>query len=147
MQFILPLPPPPTHQAALRILKTRDGRQFIGKMAKSSAKKWSQVATLLLKAEATRRGYQMVNEACYVYVKFYYPHTKDSKRVAVRGKYTVIDKATRPDLDNLAKGVLDCLVDAGVLKDDGLICQLNLSKFYADTEQVTIDITHKESDT
>lgn len=147
MQMTINLPPPPTHQAALRILKTRDGRQFIGKMAKSSAKKWSQAATLLLKAEAARRGHQMVTDACYVYVKFYYPHTKESKREAVRGGYTVVDKSTRPDLDNLAKGVLDCLVDAGVLKDDGLICQLNLCKYYADTEQVTIDITHKESNT
>ena len=146
MEFTLSLPPPPTHQAALRILKTRDGRQFIGKMARSNAVKWCKAATLLLKAEAGRRGYQMVSEACYVYVKFYYPHTKESKREAVRGGYTVVDKATRPDLDNLAKGVLDCLVDAGVLKDDGMICQLNLCKYYADTEKVTIDIVKKSID-
>jgi Holliday junction resolvase RusA-like endonuclease len=146
MEFILSLPPPPTHQAALRILKTRDGRQFIGKMARSNAVKWCKAATLLIKAEANRRGYQMVSEACYVYIKFYYPHTKESKREATRGGYTVVDKATRPDLDNLAKGVLDCLVDAEVLKDDGLICQLNLCKYYADTEKVTIDIVTKGID-
>jgi Holliday junction resolvase RusA-like endonuclease len=144
MQLTLPLPPPPTHQAALRILKTKDGRQFIGKMARSNAVKWGKAATLLLRAEASRLDHEMVQEACYVHIKFYYGHTKDSKREAQRGGYTVVDKATRPDLDNLAKGVLDCMVDAGVLKDDGLICQLTLAKYYADTEQVTIDIVTKE---
>ena len=48
--FHIAIEPPPTHQAALRILKTRDGRQFIGKMAKSSAKKWSVEATRLMSA-------------------------------------------------------------------------------------------------
>jgi Holliday junction resolvase RusA-like endonuclease len=144
MQFTLHLPPPPTHQAALRILKTRDGRQFIGKMARSNAVKWGKAATMLLCAEVGRQGHALITEACYVHIKFYYGHTKESKREAVRGGYTVIDKATRPDLDNLAKGVLDCMVDAGVLKDDGLICQLTLAKYYADTEQVTIDIVTEE---
>lgn len=143
MQFILPLPPPPTHQAALRILKTKDGRQFIGKMARSSAVKWGKAATLILRADANRFEYNTVDEPCYVHIKFYYPHTKESKREAVREGYTVIDKATRPDLDNLAKGVLDCMVDAGLLKDDGLVCQLTLAKYYADTGQVTIDIVTK----
>jgi Holliday junction resolvase RusA-like endonuclease len=146
MQFTLSLPPPPTHQAALRILKTRDGRQFIGKMARSNAVKWCKAATLLIKAEAGRRGYQMVAQACYVNIRFFYPHTKESKREATRGGYVVVDKATRPDLDNLAKGVLDCLVDAGVLKDDGLICQLSLAKYYSDIEQVTIDIVTYDPD-
>lgn len=144
MQFTLHLPPPPTHQAALRILKTKDGRQFIGKMARSNAVKWGKAATLLLRAEFNRLAYNPVEEACYVHIKFYYSHTIESKRAATRGGYTVIEKATRPDLDNLAKGVLDCMVDAGVLKDDGLICQLTLAKYYADTEQVTIDIITKE---
>ena len=141
MEFTLHLPPPPTHQAALRILKTRDGRQFIGKMAKSSAKKWSQAATLLLKAEMNKQGYQTIDGVCRVGINFYYPHTKDSKRAADREKLQFIEKATRPDLDNLAKGVLDCMVDAGVLKDDGQISRLTLSKYYSDIEMVTIDIT------
>jgi Holliday junction resolvase RusA-like endonuclease len=142
MEFTLHLPPPPTHQAALRILKTRDGRQFIGKMAKSSAKKWSQAATLLLKADAAKQGHKTIDGNCYVRINFFYPHTKDSKRVASRDKLQFVEKATRPDLDNLAKGVLDCLVDAEVLKDDGQISRLTLSKYYSDTEMVTIDITH-----
>lgn len=147
MEFILQLPPPPTHQAALRILKTRDGRQFIGKMASSKAAKWGKAATLLLKAEAAKQGHKTIEGVCYIKVTFYYTHTKDSQRIATREKRQFIEKATRPDLDNLAKGVLDCLVNAEVLKDDGLISRLTLAKYYSDTEMVTIDITHGEWDT
>lgn len=146
MQIILPLPPPPTHQAALRILKTKDGRQFIGKMARSNAVKWGKAATLILKAEANRLGYPMVDEACCVVIKFYYKHTKESARAAKQSDFGIVRKSTRPDLDNLAKGVLDCMVDAGMLKDDGLICDLHLLKYYADTEKVTIDIIKYEDD-
>jgi len=147
MEYILNLPPPPTHQAALRILKTRDGRQFIGKMARSNAVKWCKAATMLIKAESARRGYKTIEGVCYVRINFYYKHTKDSLRVSNRDKLQFVEKATRPDLDNLAKGVLDCLVDAEVLKDDGQISRLTLSKYYSDTEKVTIDITHGEWDT
>ena len=147
MEFTLHLPPPPTHQAALRILKTRDGRQFIGKMASSKAAKWGKAATLLLKAEAIKKEYKTIDGICYVRINFFYPHTKDSKRVANRDKLQFVEKSTRPDLDNLAKGVLDCLVDAEVLKDDGQISRLTLSKYYSDTEMVTIDITHGIWDT
>lgn len=147
MEYILSLPPPPTHQAALRILKTKDGRQFIGKMARSNAVKWCKAATMLIKAEAARRGYKTIEGVCYVRINFYYKHTKDSERVAKRDKLQFVEKSTRPDLDNLAKGVLDCLVDAEVLKDDGQISRLTLSKYYSDTEKVTIDITHGEWDT
>jgi|APGre2960657423_1045063.scaffolds.fasta_scaffold00008_16 Holliday junction resolvase RusA-like endonuclease len=144
MKFILSLPPPPTHQAALRILKTRDGRQFIGKMAKSSAKKWSVAATLMMKSEIAQKGYVTIDGACYVTIKFYYPHTKDSKRWSVKSNQQFVKKCTRPDLDNLAKSVLDCLVDAGAIKDDGLIVNLILAKYYTDTEQVVVDIHSDE---
>ena len=147
MEFILQLPPPPTHQAALRILKTRDGRQFIGKMASSKAAKWGKAATLLLKAQAAKQGHKTIEGVCYVRVNFYYSHTKESQRVSKRDKLQFVEKATRPDLDNLAKGLLDSLVDSGVLKDDGQITRLTLSKYYSDTEMVTIDITHGGWDT
>jgi Holliday junction resolvase RusA-like endonuclease len=37
----------------------------------------------------------------------------------------------KPDVDNLAKAVLDALVEAGVLGDDALITDLNISKRFA----------------
>lgn len=139
-KYILPIEPPPTHQAALRILKTRDGRQFIGKMAKSSAKKWSTAATLMIQSQRQIKQADTIDGPCIVNLTFYYPHTKESEKYCKRANQTHIVKATRPDLDNLAKSVLDCMVDAGVLKDDGAIVELGLAKYYASEAKVVIDI-------
>jgi len=47
-------------------------------------------------------------------------------------------KATRPDLDNLAKQVLDVLESAGFYDDDGQIADLHLRDFYADDDGVQV---------
>lgn len=146
MKFTLEIPPPPTHQAALRILKTRDGRQFIGKMAKSSAKKWSNAATLLIKSEFNKQDGKTIGGPVAVFIKFFYKHTKDSERAAKRSGCNLIRKSTRPDVDNLAKSVLDSLVDAGVVKDDGLIYHLSLQKFYCEREFIAIDIEEQAAE-
>ncbi len=146
MEFTLHLPPPPTHQAALRILKTRDGRQFIGKMASSKAAKWCKAANLLIKSEMNRRGYHKACGCLGVTVTFYYKHTKESERESRRTGDPFVMKTTRPDLDNLAKSVLDCLVQSDAIEDDGRIFWLTLKKFYASEEKVVVDINCDSED-
>ena len=41
------------------------------------------------------------------------------------------DHVKKPDVDNLAKAVLDALVDQGVIKDDSLVTRLEVAKEYA----------------
>lgn len=132
----LRIDPPPTHQAALRILKTKDGRQFIGKMSKSSAKKWNVEFTLLLREAKTKFQVKTHEGPTRVGIVFVYPHTKQTAKI----KANSVPKVTRPDVDNLAKSVLDCMVEAGWLKDDNLIVELILKKIHATTAQVVIDI-------
>lgn len=137
--FHIAIEPPPTHQAALRILKTKDGRQFIGKMAKSSAKKWSVEATRLM---SIARGNNVTfDKPCQVGIVFIYPHTKESRKQADRTGADVITKSTRPDLDNLAKSALDALVDSGWITDDSLIVELVLRKGHGEQAMVIVDIT------
>jgi Holliday junction resolvase RusA-like endonuclease len=123
--------PPPTHQAALRILKSKaTGKMFVGKMAKSSAKKWSNAFTLL--AKAAWKGKPPVEEVpLSVTVVFMYPKLKSAKEDWAL-------KITRPDLDNLAKSTLDALTDAGWWKDDSLICDLRLVKAHGPTPSVMV---------
>ncbi len=45
----------------------------------------------------------------------------------------------KPDLDNLAKGILDAL-NQTVYKDDSQIVELNVKKQYGDTDHVLIAI-------
>lgn len=131
----LRIEPPPTHQAALRILKTRDGRSFIGKMSKSSAKKWSVAFTQMLKEAKHKYSIKMHEGPTTVGIVFVYPHTK-----ATAKQRNGVVKVTRPDVDNLAKSVLDCMTEAGWLKDDNLIVELILRKIHSETAQVVIDI-------
>lgn len=57
---------------------------------------------------------------------------------------SIVLHTRRPDLDNLTKAVLDGLQKARVFKDDGMICELGLSKHYVSDghpEGVEIDLT------
>lgn len=141
--FYIPIVPPPTHQAALRILKNKaTGKMFVGKMEKSSAKKWCNEAIRLM-VDAKRQncpGSAPLDEPLYVGIVFIYPHTKDSKKIADKTGEDVVVKSTRPDLDNLSKSVLDCLVDSGWIKDDGLIVELILRKGHGESPMVIVDI-------
>jgi len=127
--------PPPTHQAALRILKSKTGKMFVGKMAKSSAKKWSNMFTLL--ARAAWRGESPLDSPLAVDIVFVYPNLKSSKTEYSR-------KTTRPDLDNLAKSVLDSLTDAGWWKDDSLVCDLRLLKIHGPEPSVQVFVREVE---
>lgn len=57
-------------------------------------------------------------------VTFYMPRPK-----SVSKKETW--QAKRPDIDNIAKGLLDAMTHAGFWKDDGCVAELNLRKLYA----------------
>jgi Holliday junction resolvase RusA-like endonuclease len=47
----------------------------------------------------------------------------------------------KPDVDNLAKAVLDALVDAQVFKDDALVVRLHVTKRYTDSKDTGEPIT------
>jgi Holliday junction resolvase RusA-like endonuclease len=132
----LRIEPPPTHQAALRILKNKKtGAMFVGKMAKSSAKKWNVEFTALLIEAKNKFNVKTYTGPTTIGVVFVYPHTKQSAKEGHS-----VPKVTRPDVDNLAKSVLDCMVSAGWLEDDNLIVELILKKIHAPSAQVVIDI-------
>lgn len=54
-------------------------------------------------------------------------------------------KTTRPDLDNLLKGLMDVLTTCGVIADDALVCQLHAEKLHDDNPGVEILITEMEA--
>ena len=112
--------PPPTHQAALRILKNKKGNMFIGKMNKSNATKWKfNFETMLLKWKPK----EPMGGAIRASINFAYPLLAKHK-----GKLMTEPKITRPDCDNLVKSVLDSLTNMGYIKDDANIAILTVSK-------------------
>jgi Holliday junction resolvase RusA-like endonuclease len=122
----VPIEPPPTHQAALRILKRSNGQMFVGKMAKSSAKRWSTAFELLLQQWKPQQPMEGVLRAS---INFAYPLLAKHRRT--NGGATVVEaKVTRPDCDNLVKSVLDSLTKTGYIKDDANVAILSVYKCF-----------------
>lgn len=75
-----------------------------------------------------------------VYLTFVYAPPKsytEKKLKAIQDGILMYQK--KPDLDNLAKGVLDAL-NQTVYKDDSQIIELNVKKQYGDTDHVLVVI-------
>lgn len=69
-----------------------------------------------------------INKPVKVIIGFYFYKKKDDRI-----------KSTRPDLDNLAKPVLDALMQ--IIEDDALIYELTLAKYYSsENDKVVIKI-------
>lgn len=49
-------------------------------------------------------------------------------------------RTEKPDLDNMAKTVLDILTRCGVIEDDRLVCDLRLSKSWARSDGLYVDV-------
>lgn len=100
-----------THQTDLRILRTRDGRQFIGKMSKSKVKLWGeQFATQIRRHKPDRP----LEGPLQLRLVFGFPLNKGDK-----GKGG--PHCARPDWDNLPKTVCDILTREGFWHDDGQV--------------------------
>lgn len=108
---------------------------FVGKMAKSSAKRWNADFTAMLIEAKQKFNVKTYTGPTTVGLVFVYPHTKQSAKQG-----DSVPKVTRPDIDNLSKSVLDCMVAAGWMEDDNIIVELILRKIHAPDAQVVIDI-------
>ncbi len=108
-----------THQSDLRILKTKDGRHFVGKTSKSEVVKW-------MKEFANRAGHFTPDVPfegpLEVTLYFGFPLIKADK-----GKDAPM--TTKPDFDNLAKSMVDTLTKLNFWKDDSQIVFGKVMKF------------------
>ena len=92
---------------------------------------WMDAAVTMLREQ--RRGDPILVPVC-VEVLAYWPIPKarpawcDRETWKNRAATSGVAYATKPDADNVAKIVLDALVDAGVLSDDRLVVELHVVK-------------------
>lgn len=140
-------PPTATDQHKGYRIASVNGRQVVMTYRKKPQQEAHQRYLSLLKADAARRrdgigSWRMFTRAISVRVMFLFPHPSN---VAKRDRDKAFVKTTRPDLDNMAKGLIDCLSEAGVIQDDSLIWRLELSKYSvpADKRGVKITITDR----
>jgi len=142
MRFVLYCEPTKhTAQGSSTILKSRDGRLFIGKKSNSLA---TQAKKELMWLLAPYRPDKMMTGAIRLNIDLYFSWRKsESKTNRQKGIMPVIVK---PDLDNWNKAFCDCLTRIGFWKDDSQIYDLHLRKFYADSPRIEVEIEENPTD-
>lgn len=123
---------PPTRTAQQKGVRVVHGHpQFFEKKEVSEAK--AVLKDLLLKfvPDETIKGPVRIE------VTFAFGTTVRKK---IRDEY----RTTRPDLDNLFKGLADVLCELGFLEDDSIIVSLSLRKLWVPVEDAHLSITISE---
>lgn len=134
-EAFLDMPPPVStvQHKGERVVFGRSGRAFVHHYTKKPQQRALDEYTRLLTADIKKRvnvdgigTYSMFTTAIKVEINFYFPHPSN---VAKRDRSKTFAKVTRPDVDNMAKGLLDCLSRVGLIQDDALIYDLRIRKF------------------
>lgn len=92
----------------------------------------AQIAAIKMSGRKPVEG--VVSVSLYAYMPIPVSKPKKWKEAALRGD---ILPNTRPDIDNLAKSVLDA-INGIVFKDDNQIADLSIKKFYSDRPRMKV---------
>lgn len=87
---------------------------------------WSQAVATTAAQARVRAGCAPVADPCRVQLTFRLPRPKSNPK----RRETLPSR--KPDIDKLARAVLDALTAAGLLTDDAVVVELVASKEYAD---------------
>ena len=132
------IPPKHTAQGGKRILKTRDGRLFIGKKTDSKAQ---QTENELLMMFYPFRPEKPIVGPLKLEVGWFYPY-RSLEPKKNRGKCIWCDK--RPDADNILKFVCDIMTRLGFWLDDGQIADLRFKKCWDEVPRIEVYIQSLE---
>lgn len=113
-------------------MKRYDGRS--GHYFKS--KRLMQTEKIYMDALAEHRPKEPASGPISLSIHFHYS-TKTKKR---KGTW----KTSRPDVDNIAKLLIDCMTKSGFWVDDSQIVRLSLSKQYSTKAEAEIYVTYRE---
>ena len=128
------IPPKATHQASLRIMRRKDGSQFVGKFAKSKGKQaQNDLMTMLME----HRPDKPFSGPLAVSVCWVYPYRKSEPK---KNRTGLIPCHTRPDVDNLFKMLGDCMTRLGFWADDSQVYSLTFSKFWGEMPGIQVEI-------
>ena len=133
--FIKCNPPKSTAQASLRIMKKKDGSQFVGKFASSKGQNTQNDLMSMLSAHVPDDPFcgpiLLIVEWCYPWRK------SEPKKNMVSGSKPC---TTRPDIDNLCKLLFDCMTRLRFWNDDSYISTLIFTKSWSDNAGIGITI-------
>ena len=114
------------------------------------SKAYKQMVSARVRSYMKINGIQTITEPLAIHLNFYFttPKSYSKKRIrAIEAKEELFTK--KPDLDNLAKSILDSCNNL-LFKDDSQIVGLTIGKHYGDEDYVDVKVqiieTGKKSD-
>lgn len=128
-------PPLSTHQSNLRVLKSKTGKMFVGKMKNNKVSAWQKEFGLKI---GKIKPFQPFFEPCKLHIRLCYSPPK--YLLPKFNKCKRIVKDTRPDCDNVVKVILDELTNQKFLVDDCLIWSLTVEKCWEINPSVYIEL-------
>jgi len=133
MTFTLNIPGEPRGQGRPRFARTTSG---VTTYTDSETKGYQNLIRTMANIARVRMIDGPVSIAIVAYFEIPKSATK-TKRAEMRAGLTYPTK--RPDIDNLAKAVLDAL-NSIAFKDDAQVCELTIRKRWADEPSVRVEI-------
>ena len=128
-------PPKHTAQGSRTILKTKNGRFFIGKKSDSNAQQTQDDLLSLLYTFAPEKAFV---GALKVEIKWVYAwRSGEAKKNRLFG-FKYCDK--KPDADNIMKLLFDCMTRCGFWVDDAQVADLRFEKMWGDEPRIEIKI-------
>ena len=121
-------------QRPLGVAKNINGRTIVKQVDRKASRDFKSVVHLLAEDELIRSGGLPINEACKVTIAttLELPASMSKKKRAEALAGMVLP-TKRPDLDNLAKGILDAF-NKVLFADDKLVTELHVTKRYGINE-------------
>ena len=134
-------PPSSTHQANLRVLKSKTGKMFVGKMKNNKVSAWQKEFGLKI---AKYKPNLPICGSCTIKIRLNYSPPKYLLQKFNNCKTIVKD--TRPDCDNVVKVILDEFTNQKFWVDDSLIWSLTVEKCWEINPSIKITIQQNDND-
>jgi len=134
--FIKCIPPKTTVQTNHRIMRRKDGTQFVGSMSNRKSAQVQKELMLLLSEHVPERP---LEGPLKLNVQWRYPWRKSEPKKNRANGTRWCD--TRPECDNLCKGFQDCMTRLGFWTDDSQVAALYFSKEWCDTPGIYVSVT------
>lgn len=125
------VPPKSTHQSALRIFKAKNGRQFVGRDSKGL-----KVDKMLKQLLLPYKPAVPYSTAVELTVKWVYPYRKSEPK---KNRNAPLPCITRPDADNILKGLIDSMCPH-FFRDDSIIFRIIFEKYFSEKSGIGIRI-------
>lgn len=130
--FIECIPATTTRQANQQIFKTKTGRYFLGKTSKGkkAEEEMRQLFMMFRPPKPTSKPVRL-------FIRFQFPFNKTAPKKLKALKN--VPRTTRPDIDNLTKGVLDAMNEL-FFDDDSQVYDLHVTKLYSENPGIAVKI-------